>query len=328
MNLRRPCIAVLDSAANLPLTVQRYGLSQGILPFADDLTRDVMLSVIAHLLVCGPTSRRDAFLLSQRHPLVDTAVSRPLTEADLRWCMTQTEIVPLDPWLFSLLRKDLCRICGAIDYRYHPRHSEQMPCGQIITGYNGAIVPGNYALAYNRTGGVDLMTIGVNAISGFLQAKASAFEHHVVSATVLISARPEFPPTHFDRSKVAWQEVAAPSARRRWWGATKDCDKSPVCLGSLIEPIEVWLGDDASPVFAAELKIRPTTDIPKSPLAALWAECLGEKAVPFNRTARRELIDHALSHIELRRHIEAWQTMKRAKSKWVNYREGHDRDYS
>ncbi len=70
MQLKSPCIAVIDSAANLPLKIQRYELSQQTLPFIDELTRDVMLSFIAHALVCGPPSCMEAnSALSCRHPL-------------------------------------------------------------------------------------------------------------------------------------------------------------------------------------------------------------------------------------------------------------------
>ena len=63
-----PSVAVLDSAANLPLTTQRYKLSQDTLPFIDALARDVTLSFIAHALVCGPKSCSDAHSLRGGFP--------------------------------------------------------------------------------------------------------------------------------------------------------------------------------------------------------------------------------------------------------------------
>ena len=58
VQLSPPRIAVLDNAANLPLTTQRYKLSQPTVPFINEfMARDVMLSFLAHALVCGPTRK-------------------------------------------------------------------------------------------------------------------------------------------------------------------------------------------------------------------------------------------------------------------------------
>ena len=102
-----PGLAVLDSSAKLPLTTQRYELSQNPVPFINDLVLDVTLSYIAHALVCGPTSPKEALSFHTTHPLapkftpyiggLDTSL---FTKGYLRWC------VPLEwcpPILISIL---------------------------------------------------------------------------------------------------------------------------------------------------------------------------------------------------------------------------------
>jgi len=51
--------------------------------------------------------------------------------------------------------------------------------------------------------------------------------------------------------------------------------------------------------------------LPKAPLAKVWNDCLGLTAVPFDPAARRALIDKGREHQDLRRHIDAWETMSR-----------------
>ena len=75
-----------------------------------ELTRDVLLPYIAHALVCAPTSRGDALSRPRKHPLERRPdlnflenVVFPFSNPELRWCMTSEEMVPTDPWLFTLL---------------------------------------------------------------------------------------------------------------------------------------------------------------------------------------------------------------------------------
>lgn len=313
MNLHTPCIAVLDGAANLPLTVQRYELAQYSVPFSEDLMRDVMLSVIAYLLVCGPPAHREALSLSRRHPLVGRWRENPLEWPDLRWCVTQTEIFPAEPGLFPLLRKNLCRAYGATFGNMPEKHLSTLPYQQLVAGYSGAVIPSFFQVRHGGESREQLMADSLRAFGRLLEEKASAVGHDITSSRILISC-----PADVAVPLDVWSEVASPNAGRRWWGSTKDCKEAPASLGSMIEPIDAWLGTNESPVFVAELEIRPTTATPTSPMAAVWAECLGDRAVPFDCVARNNLIAHALTHPELRRHIGAWQQMKDTNSKWTN----------
>jgi hypothetical protein len=125
IGLKRPNIAVLDSEANLDLTVQRYALANPVLPFHAELARDVALSFIAHALVCGPTSLAGVLSSDHGHPLrpeqrVDypwhgrRQAQQPLSAGRLGWCATSTNMVPAEPWLYSLLETQYCVAYGSL----------------------------------------------------------------------------------------------------------------------------------------------------------------------------------------------------------------------
>ncbi|MFZ4525459.1 MAG: ATP-binding protein [Chlorobium sp.] len=122
MQLEQPCVSVLDSASNLLLTIQRDKLSKGSVPFINELARDVILSFIAHALVCGPTSCAEAISsLKHNHPLdkskfsqYDVGDHHPVfsSEHHIKWCITSDEMVPADAWHYSLLKTESCFIYG------------------------------------------------------------------------------------------------------------------------------------------------------------------------------------------------------------------------
>lgn len=91
---------------------------------------------------------------------------------------------------------------------------------------------------------------------------------------------------------------------------------NPLPLDRLIETLEQEKTDDL--FYIAEIKIKPCGNPePESLLAKIWNECLGPQPIPFDPKARRALIKCGRQHPELKRHIEAWEEMKRTGSKWV-----------
>lgn len=121
--LDSPCIAVKDSVANLPLTIQRYSLTDNTAPFINEIARDVILSFIGYALVCGPKSWDSALSGRHRYPLqTDTLGYEPYIEYIfnnselLSWCVTSEEIVPNDPWLYKLLNTETCLLFGMLNY--------------------------------------------------------------------------------------------------------------------------------------------------------------------------------------------------------------------
>jgi len=119
-----PNIAILDSAANLPLTTQRYELSDKNLPFINELWRDVILSFIAHALICGPTSRSEAHLPENQatsYPLQvnELKESEGLFSDKFRWCSTSHAFIPIDAWLYSLLESSVCFVSGLVNITHN-----------------------------------------------------------------------------------------------------------------------------------------------------------------------------------------------------------------
>jgi hypothetical protein len=100
-----------------------------------------------------------------------------------------------------------------------------------------------------------------------------------------------------------------------------------ISLEAALETIEAALIDDDNPggagryipdvLYVAEIKTKRVARFPESLLARIWNECLGAKAIPFDTTTREALIAEGCKHPELKRHIEAWQKMRRTGSKWV-----------
>ena len=111
------------------LQIQRYGLTTGSVTFAEPVKRDVYLSFIAHSIILGPTSRDDALCGQNKYPLCKDAINKydvdnvgELGEQQffsaglLRWCATQTEMVPLDETLFKLLKASEYFVFGSLGY--------------------------------------------------------------------------------------------------------------------------------------------------------------------------------------------------------------------
>ncbi len=84
-----------------------------------------------------------------------------------------------------------------------------------------------------------------------------------------------------------------------------------------IEDYEVRIERLDDFIYVVEIKTAPSNSQPETLLTKLWNECLGPNPIPFDPEARRALIERGRQHPELKRHIEAWEEMKRTGSKWV-----------
>ncbi len=204
--LRRPCVAVLDSAASLPLTTQRYKLSQETVPFVDELVRDVTLSFIAHALVCGPESPEEALSSRHSHPLMPEPFSQyedqsghrsPFAKGLLRWCVTAEAMVPADPWLYALLTSESCFVYGvlSLDESRLGEQSVQVSLLERVNTAGLAILPWHGRLQVhgsspveraNKVSGEPMRILDMMAREG-VQCLGSAAASHV-----LVSARPPF----------------------------------------------------------------------------------------------------------------------------------------
>jgi molecular chaperone HtpG len=335
MQVYQPSIAVVDSAANLPLTIQRYELSRHTIPFIDELARDVLLSFIAHALVCGPTSQTEAFSNKRRrHPLSITPVVSYDTVGDrqslfanghLRWCATPKLMVPIDPWLYTLLNSGSCFVYGAVNFDYdNSRPPSVMPKMLRQAGVTGQAVLPWFGVSQSyrdrrsefseHVSDWSEHIFAVMARKGMRVLGRSTASHVIVCESSEFRFNPNMEP---DR----WREIHRTKSGRRFFEAQTGTIHSPLHLLRFVETMECNAERDGF-LFAAEL----TTGRVKSPtsmIAKIWHKCLGARAIPFDPAAREALIADGKRHAELKRHIEAWEEMKRTGSEWVTGEEEH-----
>jgi molecular chaperone HtpG len=326
--LRRPCIAILDNVANLPLTIQRYRLSQNT-PFVDELARDVLLSFIAHALVCGPTSQADAISGGRRHPLSlglflrydERRVRRsPFTRGLLRWCTTSKGMVPIDPWLYTLLKAESCLVYGSLSFdspnsRLHsllePSLLEQVcSMGEAVLGWFGKMQTSTSSRvrirnSYKHIFGV-LVEEGISVLGPMVAARvicdSPKFNFNSARQTRALES---------SHKSLSWEEVHA--SGRRFFEAENGSLQSSLPLRSVVEEME---SDSDGILFAAEIRTG-LVESPESLIAKIWQECLGANAIPFDPAHREALTAQGKKHPELKRHIEAWQELKSNGSGWV-----------
>jgi molecular chaperone HtpG len=315
IGLERPNIAVSDGCARLPLNTQRYALSRHV-PFIAELTRDVVLSFIAHALVRGPTSRvaahsKDAWRL--RHPLVQVSstydpysertMRPPFSDGLLRWCSTRHSLVPTDRWLCSLLKTDTCVLYGGIGW------------APDTTG------PWTDAPPHAAT--VDHVILSLDADCRFYEGVGEVLEELTSSGIAALGFEPiatrvivsKWAKVGFGSS--GWREITSPPPERLFAEHRTGSMESTL-------PLEQWVADVGPNAegdsegdyvrqnvcyYAAEIKTKHRRQRPETLIAAVWNECLGPHAIPFDPDERRALIEHGREHPELKRHIEAWEEM-------------------
>ncbi|NTW54651.1 MAG: hypothetical protein HGB15_07815 [Chlorobaculum sp.] len=336
--LQRPDIAVLDSAGNLPLTTQRYELSQDTVPFVNELARDVLFSYIAHALICGPTSQKDALLENNRFPLkpypVYNVSSKSYDEALfdkglLRWCATSVEMVPADQWLFILLKSKSCFLYGSErSEKYHDADTDFALIDLIIRNSNNhAILPLNLMIYPDS----DKPTIRIHqnrqTIARVLDKivnKGTKFFGSQIASRVLIAEAPEHHQYGVDfendgpmsvYQSVQLLEIPSPKENYVFFELKNGIYNFSFPLETIL--IEMQSIKKHNTFYILAEIIPEGAAQPESMIAKIWNECLGPNPIPFDPVAREALIAEGCKHPELKRHIEAWQKMKRTGSGWV-----------
>ncbi len=319
-SFERPKIAVMDGEANLALTIQRYALSNKELPFIGELTEDVMRSVIAHALVCGPTAH--AVL-----PKSAGQVNHPLSL--LQWCSTTRAFVLSDPWLYSLLKNEKhCLVYGALTLT-QPEETK----GSIETITTKANVDHAF-LRWNRVLKSDFLDI-FGTLSGRkedMTAEAASFlqdlcvrgvdsiDRSPIGARAVLSVARRSTLRYRRDERVKIGRLTSPKAGRYWYDFTSGNPTSSLPLEEFLTEIEAHCRRHGPPpkfLYVAEILNKISHSKPESPLAKTWDECLGPNAIPFEPTARERFIELARQNANLKRHIEAWEAMKRANSEWL-----------
>lgn len=332
--LGQPNISALDNNANLPLTTQRYSLSDKNLPFIAELSRDVTLSFIAHALVCGPTSRAESHMPGRQlkpHPLVlhQEEGENGFLNSLLRWCSSSRAVIPADPWLYSLLQTNTCLVFGRVNLgclskvkwldAFIQSHEQSHEHCSILS-WNGYF-------EYNgeEDKSENLTSLAQHfcelAINGF-----QALNQEFSDMQMLVSAHQEMELSSelenvikwfgYDDQSINYHEITHSNAQRQNLLFKTGTLIDPLPLDQLIETMDREKTDDL--FYFAEVQTKPNNNPkPESLLAKIWNECLGPQPIPFDPEARRALIEHGRQHPELKRHIEAWEEMKRTGSKWV-----------
>jgi hypothetical protein len=350
--LKSPNIAVFDSAANLPLTTQRYSLSQKAVPFINELTRDVTLSYIAHALICGPSSRDEALSTYALHPLSPPRIpeishvddDQPLSMGCLRWCVTLDGMVPADPWLYSLLGATSCLVYGAI-VREEWGTSPYIPLldqTSLATTAKPNCAMLYWHMSFSRSYYDDLdhylsraAESSNNILEELVRHGINALGHQTTASNIVVLANREFDletcQEHFslfheneEDKPVDWQKTVDIRASWQRFEAQHGNFASNIALEPLIDKIRDATANDTSGgelpdvLFVAEIQTAPAPRSAETMLAQIWNECLGAQIIPFDPDARNAMIEHGRQHPELKRHIEVWEEMKRAGSKWAH----------
>jgi hypothetical protein len=314
IDLAAPNIALEDRNGKLPLTIQRYRLSRETLPFLDHLVTDVVLSFIAHSLIYGPASCDEALETLRRHPLQTRNLEGMLgaelfSFGRLRWCATGTEAVPADAALFPLLKADSYIVWGTLSSKSgvsrRQLFRENVPTLAAIP-----ILEGHSVLSSPTTRDFDTQTTAI--LTELLEQGAGALSDKFVSSKVLVSVAPYLDfgtSTTMDRPRKpsVWRRIIHSEYSRRWFEASTNTRATTPSLSALITSVE---SDFYGIIYAAEVKLKTEKSSSPSHLARLWNECLGPNPMPFDMSARNELILRGSEHPGLKRHIDAWRRMR------------------
>jgi hypothetical protein len=320
IEFKSPIVAVIDSAASLPVTTQRYSLIDSKIPFIAELGRDVTLSFIAYSLVCGPASWDSVLSGQHRYPLQMDGIFFPSVVQDifsrgrLTWCATSKGIVPADPWLYKLLNAESCLMYGLLG-SHAPYFKGNCPdvkkILQQVIDDGHAIVPLRTVMDYYESDDIseEIWQVFSNIVrEGLNFIGLNDATHMFVSSMPDLDYDIDDPELEADIE--IWEKV-----QRNSYEAQSGTFKTALNLQPFFEIMKTkWAGKGI--VYIGEFKAMGV-DTPESMIAKIWNECLGPRAIPFDPVAREALIAEGCKHPELKRHIEAWQEMKRTGSKWA-----------
>jgi hypothetical protein len=315
IDLAAPNVALEDRNGQLPLTIQRYRLSRETLPFLDHLITDVVLSFIAHSLIYGPASCDEALEAPRRHPLQTQNLQGMLgaelfSFGRLRWCATGTEAIPADAALFSLLKADSYILWGTLTPKSGTSR-RQLFRENVPTLAAMPILEGHCVLPGPTTRDFDMQATAI--LTELLEQGAGALSDEIVSSKILVSVGRYLDfganTTMGRRQKLSvWRSTAIHTEyARQWFEASTNARAAAPSLKSLITSVESEL---YGIIYAAEVKIKAKKSSSTSHLARLWNECLGPNPIPFDTSARNELILRGSEHPGLKRHIDAWRKMQ------------------
>jgi hypothetical protein len=343
-----PCIAVKDSIGVLPLTIQRYGLLYEKLLFFDELERDVTMSFIAYTLICGPITQMEGLSNFDNFPLIDPIYLYgskslngdicPLNDGcPIRWYVTSEGLVPRDAWLYTLLPQQSCLLYGIFNpyglrftnphFKFELRLLFAKKTLQQLSGLTNVAILSLFGAAKDVWDSHMTESLFTNIAMGENIDSDIVMASHCMVSTYngneIVSQK-----NTKNEKLLRWTSLPCDNENRACFETSFNSFKSKNPLFQIIMALENCLIScepdipevkkmtDETALFVAELKIK-RVNAPESLLAKVWNECLGPSYIPFDPFARAELIENGRKHPELKRHIEAWEEMKRTGSKWA-----------
>lgn len=340
--LNRPNIAVDDTDNYLPITTQRYGLLTSKLPFLEELTRDVMLSFIAHTLILGPRNRTEALSYTNdcnTFPLIDEQKQkgryREYEKTFLnRWITTEESFVPFDPYLLNMLGSKNLVICEVETEDYWEEKSfasydksisnalSHVQCAALkwdgsLDGHKRYREPGSWMSARypnilrERPERDWLLSEAAQTLGRLPEIFEIIVSGQNKSLERYINQR--------EQKGMEWKPIGQGQK-----------DESPCFItkkGNIELPVNLF--DFSTNLSEAIAKIEGikrkehfgmatcvmALQIPEDakqefPIAKVWNEILGYQAVPFEPHARQQLIERGRTHPDLKRHVKQWEMWK------------------
>ncbi len=333
-----PNLIVDDLAGQLPINIQRYGLSTISLPFGQELAEDVYLSFLAWALVCGPEGPEQALFSPIMHPLEERKIRQIDGDEDHHysqhhWISTNECFIPFSPQLVHVLGATSYVTIGKLyladevgrQYFDIPSFLEScmlLPGNSAFTSVNIYIDTSNYV--HFDDVATDVLIPEIEGIFSSIQrtgfANQGIFqENYLTVARIAPSERrfddysSVFEDTEF--VPISADQISANHTRfaYEYPSMLETPRKRPFDLGKLVKD-ETDL-DLFGFILQHDVEAFGAED---SLLATLWLKYLGLRPIPYDPKDREAMIEDACNHPQLQRHVEAWREMKRTGSKWAN----------
>jgi hypothetical protein len=350
-----PCVAVVDAHSALPLNTTRYKFTRD-LTFLEALERDVILSFIAHALVCGPTSIEEALNQDRLHPLVldlDHGYPSQKTSSRVRdfyksahdaklWCCRKDGFVPLDPWLCAQCGSRSVLVYGNYDFSVvgEGSTSKQAWAEEVQdTAVHAAGISPWYSAWWGGRSKPKYMTYSYEfrILEKLRLGWGGLFESIGIAASYTSDWDYMFGDSDADKYFSRWDIIPWDQQRDRYCASYCTGKGSSAMLIALLKSTEArhvskrhLCNSDAVAsqelskqrrrlyldAFVAALEFYDEPQ-PNSHFARTWNEVLGPRLIPFDPTSRAALVNEGRRHPELKAHIERWEKMKAANSEWV-----------
>lgn len=319
----KPSIAVLDTKSNLPLTVQRYELSQNILPLFNEVARDVIFSFIAHSLICGPESPREAHFYCKKHPLIPQnssfnwrtyGISELLNKVDPTWCVINNGFLPRDIDLLCSLGIESYLFFGFVGSpnKFYTRPESpsltSMPkVKQVIFGWDIFIV--DFPNPEDKSNSNYEKTFFTH-----VSQKGIFSQNEILKSSHILVYRSNG--MEFSYYSMEFCDFKINLSLKKDKNANEPI--IPLYLKEILYGFASSGIQEHGVMYVAEIDVEINSSTRIALLAQIWLECLGSTAIPFDPVTRQALIERGRQHPELKRHIEAWEEMERTGSKWAD----------